>query len=333
MKYMLTKLSKIPIAMIGFVLILVALAIDLVISTLIFFLRIFENPSIESSDIGIATSLLTLTGLLLFTLDILKLAPLRRKNRKVENRIIENNELTVVLTAYNDQESISDSVLDFLAHPFVKRVLVIDNNSVDNTNLNAKKAGAIVHLETKQGYGACVYRAMIEASKFEDTDFFVLCEGDLTFKALDIDKLFAYAPHGDVINGTRIVEQLRDQDTQLTTFMFFGNFAVGKLLELKHLGKGTITDVGTTYKICRSETIRSNISLFNSSINHEFNAHFLDVCLRNDLRIVEVPITFHKRVGVSKGGNSSNLRAVVVGLRMIFGIIFGWNNLEGKYAK
>ena len=37
--------------------------------------------------------------------------------------------------------------------------------------------------------------------------------------------------------------------------MYYGNFFVGKLLEAKHLGRGTITDVGTTYKLCRRDAL------------------------------------------------------------------------------
>jgi len=74
-----------------------------------------------------------------------------------------------------------------------------------------------------------------------------LCEGDMTFRAADLDKFLAYAPHADIVNGTRIAEQLQDPDTQLSTFMYYGNFFAGKLLEVKHLGKGTFTDVATNY--------------------------------------------------------------------------------------
>ncbi|MBC7520157.1 MAG: glycosyltransferase family 2 protein, partial [Sandarakinorhabdus sp.] len=38
-------------------------------------------------------------------------------------------------------------------------------------------------------------------------------------------------------------------------FMYYGNLFVGKLLEAKHLGPGTITEVGTTYKRCRRSTL------------------------------------------------------------------------------
>ena len=76
----------------------------------------------------------------------------------------------------------------------------------------------------------------------------MLCEGDLTFRAADLEKLLAYIDDAAIVNGTRIVEQLRDYSTQLSTFMYYGNFFVGKLLELKHLGRGTLTDMGTTIR-------------------------------------------------------------------------------------
>ena len=137
----------------------------------------------------------------------------------------------------------------------MRRVIVVSNNSTDATYARAEAAGAITFNEPAQGYGRCVYRCLQEASAFDDTELVVLCEGDRTFRAHDIDKLLAYAPHGDVVNGTRTVETLRQYLTQLTTFMYYGNIYVGKLLEAKHLGRSTITDVGTTYKLCRRDAV------------------------------------------------------------------------------
>jgi glycosyltransferase involved in cell wall biosynthesis len=222
--------------------------------------------------------------------------------------------------------SIGPAVLDFLCRPEVRRVIVIDNNSRDGTADAARVAGAQVIHETRQGYGRCVFRALEEASSHPDTELTVLCEGDMTFRAYDIPKLLAYAPHADIVNGTRIVEQLREGNTQLTTFMYFGNFFAGKLLEAKHIGRGTFTDLGATYKLCRNTALRRLLPLLNPSINLEFNAHFLDTALANDFSIVECPVTFHGRVGVSKGGNVSNIRALQVGLRMIWGIVIGWKS-------
>lgn len=235
-----------------------------------------------------------------------------------------NRMVTVALTAYNDEDSIADAVADFLAHPLVKRVIVVSNNSRDRTFENAEAAGAITFNELQPGYGRCVYRCLSEAVRHEDTDFVVLCEGDRTFRAIDIDKLLAYIPHCDIVNGTRTVETLREHETQLSTFMYYGNVFVGKLLEAKHLGRGTITDVGTTYKMIRRDALEELLQLVNPAINLEFNAHFLDTALQYGFVLVECPITFHPRVGVSKGGNVNDWRGFTVGMKMIRGITFGW---------
>ncbi|MFZ2980103.1 MAG: glycosyltransferase family 2 protein, partial [Sphingobium sp.] len=60
------------------------------------------------------------------------------------------------------------------------------------------------------------------------------------------------------------------------------------------------------------------------TVNLEFNAHFLDTALAHDLVLLECPITFHPRIGVSKGGNVNNWRGLVVGLRMIAGLLDDW---------
>ena len=266
-------------------------------------------------------------GLILILFDIFILLPRKRTRLDVRWEPLENTNLTVVLTAYNDESSIAMTVEDFRRHPKVKRIIVVDNNSEDRTSAVARDCGAIVVQEQRQGYGNCVFRALTEGANYTDTELTLLCEGDMTFRAYDIDKLLSFAPHADIVNGTRIVEQLRELRTQITTFIYYGNFFVGKLLEAKHVGTGTLTDVGTTYKLCRNDAIQRLLPLLIREINLEFNAHFLDCALTHGFLVVECPVTFHARVGVSKGGNFSNWRAFMVGLRMIFGIIFSWRPL------
>ena len=269
-----------------------------------------------------------IVGMLLAATDILLLLPFKRRPNGALLSVPPDRSLTVVLTAYNDELSIGHAVEDFLHHPRVRRVIVVDNNSRDQTFEVARNSGATVVREDSPGYGRCVYRALREGRDAPDTELTLLCEGDMTFRAYDIEKFLAYAPHSEIVNGTRIVEQLRARDTQLTTFMYYGNFFVGKLLEAKHMGRGTFTDVGTTYKLCRNETLERLLPLLDPSINLEFNAHFLDTALTNDFRVLECPVTFHNRVGQSKGGNTSNMRALKVGARMIFGITCGWTILR-----
>ena len=267
-------------------------------------------------------------GLALALVDLFVLFGQKRSARiGVRYDSIGNTRVVVALTAYDDEDGIGEAVRDFRNHPLVEEVIVVSNNSRDATLDRAREAGATSLNEERQGYGSCVYRCFEEMTA-RDNELLVLCEGDCTFRAYDLDKLLAYAPHADIVNGTRTVERLRAHSTQLSTFMYYGNLFVGKMLEAKHLGRATVTDVGTTYKLCRNVALRKLMPHLDPTVNLEFNAHFLDVALEQGCDIVECPITFHPRVGVSKGGNVNNSRALKVGLRMLFGIIWSWKGLR-----
>lgn len=315
-----------PCLLYGVVLFLLGFAVYLAGATAV----LIAAPWLGGDALRLGHAVLTASaGLIWFAIglsafDLFLLLPYKRRKIESEPDYPRIRDLTVVLTAYNDELSIGQAVDDFRRHPNVRRVIVIDNNSKDATAQVAADAGAIVEKEKQQGYGQCVFRALREGSAHDDTELTLLCEGDMTFRAYDIDKFMAYLPHADIVNGTRIVEQLRSRQTQLTTFMYYGNFFVGKLLEVKHIGKGTFTDVGTTYKLCRNSALRELLPALNPHVNLEFNAHFLDTALTQGFRLVECPVTFHNRVGVSKGGNVSNWRAFRVGFAMMAGIFFGW---------
>ena len=263
-------------------------------------------------------------GIIFISWDLFRNVTRIRQKKCIRHEPPANRFLTVALTAYNDERSIGGAVRDFRTHPLVKRVIVISNNSRDCTMELAEQAGAIVFNEARQGYGACVHRALREALKFEDTELTVLCEGDLTFRALDLEKFFTYIPHADVVNGSRIVEQLQERETQLSLYMHYGNLFAGKVLELKHLGEVSLTDVGTTYKMCRNSVLRELLPQLNPRVNLEFNAYFLDRALTAGVRILECPITFYPRVGTSKGGNMNNRVATRLGLSMLLGIFIDW---------
>jgi glycosyltransferase involved in cell wall biosynthesis len=268
-----------------------------------------------------------LVGFLFIASDFIFIVGKKRKNKYVRYDEVDDEKITVVLTAYNDELSIAEAVEDFSKHPKVERVIVVSNNSSDKTYEVAEAAGAIVFNEEGQGYGACVHRSLSEAIKFDDSSLVLLCEGDCTFRSYDIDKFLSYIHHADIVNGTRIVEQLQDNYTQLSVFMHYGNFFVGKLLEMKYLGDVTLSDVGTTYKMCRKSVLEELLPTLDPKVNLEFNPYFLDKAILQGYEVMECPITFHPRVGVSKGGNINNTVALKLGLNMIVGIITNWKNV------
>jgi hypothetical protein len=321
-------MRSVPCLLYGVLLALAGITVFVLLagSDVILALLLGRWPAQSSHSAYLATGMAVWVGIVLALIDLFLFLPKKRREPLVRFDPPAGSDLTVVLTAYNDQESIGQAVTDFRSHALVRRVIVVDNNSADDTAEVASRSGAVVVREIQAGYGHCVFRALTEGVGCEDTNLTLLCEGDMTFRAYDIDKFMAYIPHADIVNGTRIVEQLRDVRTQLTTFMYYGNFSVAKLFEAKHIGKGTFTDMGTTYKLCRNEPLRALLPLLNPDINLEFNAHFLDTALSHGFRLVECPVTFHSRVGVSKGGNTSNRRALAVGLRMMKGIVFSWRS-------
>jgi hypothetical protein len=324
-------LTGIPFCLYGILLLLLGLAMYSLgefVSIMRLLLRLGEPFRTWNQAIVWYSGMPFTLGLLLVAADLVLLLPSKRRSLLCRGLVpVADRHVVVALTAYNDESSIADAVADFQAHPLVKKIIVVENNSSDQTAATARAAGAVVVTEMNSGYGRCVYRCFEEALAQQEQELIVLCEGDMTFRAKDLEKLVAYIDHADVVNGTRIVEQLRQYSTQLTTFMYYGNFFVGKLLEFKHLGRGTFTDVGTTYKLVRRSSLERLMPRLNPAINLEFNAHFLDIALGSGERVVECPITFYPRVGISKGGNASNLRALRVGVRMIVGLCWGWPRL------
>jgi glycosyltransferase involved in cell wall biosynthesis len=208
--------------------------------------------------------------------------------------VYKQRRISVVMPAYNEAEGIEASVRDFLALPEVDEVVVVDNNSRDGTADLARRAGARVVAETRQGYGyAC--RAALAAG---EGDYIILVEPDRTFLATDIYKFFAYAEEFDVIFGTRTSKTCIWSGSNMGLFLRYGNWAVGKLLEYLHDGP-CLTDVGCTYKLLRRESLRKIMDRFTVGASH-FSPELMIIAIRSGLVCVEIPVHYRKRVGTSK---------------------------------
>lgn len=202
--------------------------------------------------------------------------------------------ISVVMPAYNEAEGIEASVRAFLALPEVDEVVVVDNNSRDETADLARRAGARLITERRQGYGyAC--RAALAAG---EGDYIILVEPDQTFLATDIYKFLAYAEEFDIVFGTRTSKTCIWSGSNMGPFLRYGNWAVGKLLEYVHNGP-CLTDVGCTYKLFHREPLRKIIDQFTVGGSH-FSPELMIVGIRSGLVCVEIPVNYRDRVGTSK---------------------------------
>lgn len=232
----------------------------------------------------------------------------------------------VVLTAYNDEASIGQAVREFASEPSVTRVLVVDNNSVDGTARVATEAGALVFREPRQGYGYACIRGISEALALPGAQTIVLAEGDMTFFGGDVRKLLPYVSDADLVLGTRTTRPLTFEGSQMDWFLVWGNLFLAFLLRLRFwdpvfLGVVSVTDVGCTFRAIRRDSLARIMGQLDLG-GDSFSPHMIGVALRNRLKIVEVPIRFRQRIGVSKGAGGSRSRAIRIGLEMVGEILW-----------
>lgn len=233
--------------------------------------------------------------------------------------------VVVALTAYNDAEATAQDVRDFRRQPGVIKVLVIDNNSADNTAELSAAAGATVIHESRQGYGYACIRGLSEGVKVHEADVVVLCEGDGTFFAADTAKFLAYIDNADLVVGNRVVRGLIDSDSQMDHFFTWGNMAVAMLLRLRfwdgrHLGPAGLMDVGCTYRAIRRPALERILPDLLVGGYH-FSPHMLLVAMARDLSVIEIPIRLRRRVGESKGAGQSFRKGIQIGIVMIWHIM------------
>ena len=233
--------------------------------------------------------------------------------------------IAVAITGFNDADATAAAVTEFREQPGVCKVIVVDNNSTDDTAARAEAAGATVVKEELQGYGYACMRGLYEALKVPEAEVIVLTEGDGTFLGSDLRKFQAYIDQADMVVGTRVVPGLVEPGSQMDDFFTWGNLAVSALIRLKFwnsqfLGSARLSDVGCTYRAMRREPLERILPLLTVGGSH-FSPHMILVALMQGLSIIEIPITFRRRVGQSKGAGKSLLAGSKIGLAMIWHIL------------
>ena len=230
---------------------------------------------------------------------------------------LNNAKVHVGLTAYNDEICIGDAVREFKNCSYVDRVIVVDNNSQDNTYKEALKSGADrVVVEHTPGYGSCCMRTLAEAAiGLDDNDAIVLCEGDMTFSAEDVKKFLAYLENCDLVLGTRATQELRATKTQMDWLINPANQIVAKMIQTRFWGT-RLTDVGCTYRAMRVRTYHTLKNRLWVRGNH-FSPHMFMEALKLRMRVLEIPVVFKVRAGESKGVGSNKLKASRVAIRML----------------
>lgn len=202
--------------------------------------------------------------------------------------------VSVVLPAYDEEGNIKKCIEDFFLTGVVDEVLVIDNNSKDNTANEAKNTKSRIILEKNQGYGYANIRGLLEAKG----DIIVTCEPDGTFVANDIFKLLVYTDDFDVVLGTRTSKACIMPGANMGWFLRYGNIFLAKLVEYLY-GGPSLTDVGCTFKLLTKQSIKKIKNKLTVGGFH-FSPYLIILIIQNNFKCIEVPVNYRERIGKSK---------------------------------
>lgn len=149
--------------------------------------------------------------------------------------------IRVIIPAYNEQESIGKVIAEI--PEIVSEIIVVSNNSSDDTELVAKSAGATVLRENQKGYGyACLLGMDHIAKTAPDTDIVVFLDGD--YSDYPEELLILIRPivenEMDMVIGARVAN-LRLSNS-MTPQQVFGNWLATFLMKLFFDAK--FTDLG-----------------------------------------------------------------------------------------
>ncbi len=205
-------------------------------------------------------------------------------------------EIVVIIPAFNEQDSIGN-VLSDIPNGLVSEVVVVNNNSTDETENIASDLGATVLREDKKGYGfACLKGIEYSRSKTAEQkpDIIVFLDGDYSDFPQEMTELVKpiLEQDYDMVIGSRTLGK-REKGSMLLQALA-GNFIATKLIRLFYGYK--FTDLGPFRAIKFDKLLELDMqdTTFGWTVEMQVKA------ARKKLRCTEVPVSYRKRIGVSK---------------------------------
>ena len=201
--------------------------------------------------------------------------------------------IKVIIPAYNEQNSIAKVINDI--PKIVDEVIVINNNSTDNTEIDARKAGATVLIERRKGYGyACLKGMDYIAKQKTKPEIVVFLDGDYSDYPEQLTAIInpIIKENIDFVIGSR-VKELRE-DGAMTPQQIFGNWLATSLMKLFFGAK--FTDLGPfrAIKYNKLLALKMEDKTYGWTVEMQLKA------LKQKLNYTEVPMKYRNRIGVSK---------------------------------
>jgi glycosyltransferase involved in cell wall biosynthesis len=198
--------------------------------------------------------------------------------------------VSVIIPTHNEAQAI-ELVLADLPSDLTTEVIVVDSNSNDGTAEIAARLGARVIKEPRRGYGRACLTGLAEA---KSPDVVVFLDGDYSDRPSELPILLAPIVEGraDITLGSRL--KRRRTAGALPWHQAFGNRLAATLIRL--LYGLEITDLGP-FRAGRADVLRA------LALEAPTYGWAVEMILKGALagfRIVEVPVSYHPRIGKSK---------------------------------
>ncbi|MBQ7735678.1 MAG: glycosyltransferase [Bacteroidales bacterium] len=215
-----------------------------------------------------------------------------------------SKEIAILVPCYNEEMTIGQVIADFQRVLPDAKIYVYDNNSIDNTAEVAKKTGAIVRSETRQGKGNVIRRMFREI----DADCYLLVDGDCTYPADTASEMSERILSGeaDMVVGDRLSSTYFQENKR--PFHNVGNRLVRWLIcKFWHT---QIHDVMSGYRAFSRRFVKMfPVMSEGFEIETEMTIHALD----RRFDILEIPIQYQDR----PSGSSSKLNTYKDGMRVL----------------
>lgn len=219
--------------------------------------------------------------------------------------------IKVIIPAYNEAESISHVIKDIPNS--VDEIIVVNNNSTDDTVKNAQNAGATVLTENSKGYGYACLKGMDYISKKEvKPEIIVFLDGDYSDYPEELPKLTnpIINDNIDFVVGAR-TKELRASGS-MTFPQIFGNWLATSLMHVFFAAK--FTDLGPFRAIKYEKLLALNME----DKTYGWTVEMQLKVLKKKFTYVEVPVNYRNRIGVSKVSGTIK-GAIFAGIK-----ILGW---------
>ena len=216
----------------------------------------------------------------------------------------ESKKIAVLIPCYNESKTIEKVVKDYKKALPEADIYVYDNNSSDRTDEIAKKAGAIVKYEYKQGKGN-VIRSMFRQI---DADCYLMIDGDDTYPAENAREMCNLILEGkaDMVIGDRLSSTYFTENKR--PFHNLGNKLVRFLIN--KLFKNNVKDIMTGYRAFSYEFVKGFPVLSKGfEIETEMTIHAVD----KNFKLVEIPVNYQDR----PEGSESKLNTYSDGFKVL----------------